>query len=298
MSVDLPSPLSVPPPPPAPASAPAPAPGPRRVVVRAEKAWSLPNLREVWHYRELFWVLAVRDIKVRYKQTVLGVAWAILQPFATMVVFTTLSRLGKLSTDGARPEVFYYSGMLPWLLFANAFTNAGNGLVGSQHLVTKVYFPRLILPVAAMVSAFLDFAIAFLMLLAIMLFYGIAPARELIFLPLFVALGCATAVAFGIWLAALNVQFRDVRYAAPFLTQLWFFCTPVLYSSSAIGASWKRTLFALNPMSGVVDGFRWCVLGRPAPSPSLALSSLVIALVFVTGLLYFRRVERTLADRL
>jgi homopolymeric O-antigen transport system permease protein len=271
---------------------------PRRVVVRAERAWSLPDLREAWHYRELFWVLAMRDVKVRYKQTVLGIAWAILQPFTTMVVFSVISRLGKLSTDGAQPEVFYYSGMLPWLLFANSFTNAGNSLVGSQHLVTKVYFPRLVIPLASMVSALLDFAISFAMLLAIMAFYRMAPAPEIVALPLFVALGFATALAFGLWLAALNVQFRDVRYAAPFLTQLWFFCTPVLYSSSSVGASWKRTLFALNPMAAVVDGFRWCVLGRPTPAPTLALSTLVVGLVFVSGLYYFRRVERTLADRM
>jgi lipopolysaccharide transport system permease protein len=274
------------------------APAPRRVVVRAQKRWQLPDLREAWHYRELFWVLAARDIKVRYKQTVLGVAWAILQPLATMIVFTLIAKLGSLSTDGVVPQIFYYAGMLPWLLFANSFTSAGSSLVSSQNLVTKVYFPRIIIPVASVITSIIDFGISFVVLIVMMVVYRAPFPPQMVLLPIFVLFASATAVAFGLWLAALNVLFRDVRYAAPFITQLWFFSTPVLYSSNAVRAGWKRVLLGLNPMSGVVDGFRWCVLGRSTPGASVAVPAIVTAVALVTGLLVFRRVERTLADTL
>jgi lipopolysaccharide transport system permease protein len=271
----------------------------RRVLVRAERRWRLPDLAAVWQYRELFWVLALRDIRVRYKQTVLGVAWAIVQPLCTMIVFTMISHFARIATDGVRPEVFYYCGLLPWLLFANSMTSAGNSLLGSQHLVTKVYFPRVILPVASVVTALLDFTIAFVVLLAMMLFYGVTPAPQIVFLPLFVALACVTALGFGLWLSALSTQFRDVRHMAPFLTQLWLFCTPVLYPSSAVGGGWKKVLLDLNPMSAIVDGFRWCVLGRSAPGlPALVSSIATIVVVLGSSLYYFQRVDRTLADRI
>jgi lipopolysaccharide transport system permease protein len=271
---------------------------PRTVIIRAHTGWRLPDMVEAWHYRELFWVLAQRDIKVRYKQTVLGIAWAVVQPLFTMVVFSMISRFGGISTDGVRPEVFYYCGMLPWLLFANSLTSAGNSLVGSQNLITKVYFPRLIIPVASAITALIDFAIAFVVLLGIMFFYGVAPASQIVFLPVFVALAFLAAVGFGFWLSALNVQFRDVRHVAPFVTQAWLFCTPVLYSSTSVHGRWRVALLDFNPMSGVVEGMRWCVLGRPAPGPELAMSTASILVVLVTSLFYFHSVERTLADRL
>ena len=268
------------------------------IIVRASKGWRLPDLSELWHYRELFLVLALRDLKIRYKQTVLGAAWAIVQPLLTMVVFTMISRLGHISTDGVRPQVFYYCGMLPWLLFANSLSTAGNSLLGSQYLITKVYFPRLIVPIASVITALIDFAVAFVVLLGLMAAYRVMPAPQIVLLPVFVAMAFLAALAFGIWLSALSVQFRDVRHVAPFVIQLWLFCTPVLYTSSSVQGGLKIALLALNPLSGVVEGTRWCVLGRPTPGPMLILSAVEIAVVLVTALYYFRRIERTLADRL
>jgi lipopolysaccharide transport system permease protein len=278
---------------------PLPAPPLRRVLVRAERRWRLPDLAAAWQYRELFWVMALRDIKVRYKQTVLGVAWAIVQPLGAMLVFAAISRFARIATDGVRPEVFYYCGLSAWLLFANAMTSAGNSLVASQHLITKVYFPRLIIPVAPVVTALLDFTIAFLVLLALMLFYGVTPGPQIALVPVFVALASATALGFGLWLSALSTRFRDVRHIAPFATQLWLFCTPVLYPSSAVGGGWKKVLLDLNPMSAIVEGFRWCVLGGSPPAPSaLGLAVVTIAAVLGSSLYFFQRVERTLADRI
>src|SRR6266498_2957724 len=288
MSVNLASPPTLPPVPPL-----------RRVLVRAERRWRLPDLAAVWQYRELFWVLALRDIRVRYKQTVLGVAWAIVQPLFTMIVFTTISRFARIPTDGVRPEIFYYCGLTAWLLFANSMTSAGNSLLGSQHLITKVYFPRVVLPIASVVTALLDFAIAFVVLLAMMLFYGVTPPPQIALLPVFVGLAGATAIGFGLWLSALSTQFRDVRHIAPFITQLWLFCTPVLYPSSAVGGGWKKVVLDLNPMSAVVDGFRWCVLGTVPPARSaLVVALATIVVVLGSSLYYFQRVERMLADRI
>ena len=270
----------------------------RTVIIRAERRWRLPDFLELRLYRELFWVLALRDVKVRYKQTVLGAAWAVFQPLVTMVVFTLISRVGKFSTGGVRPEVFYYCGMLPWLLFANSLSSAGNSLVGSQHLISKVYFPRLVLPVASVMTALIDFAIAFVVLLLLMLLYRVPPAPQIVLLPAFVGLASLAALAFGLWLCALNAQFRDVRHVAPFLTQLWLFATPVLYSSTAVGRGWKHALLVLNPMSAIVEGVRWCVLGEPAPGRGLGVCVAIIVVVLAGALLYFDRVQRTLADRL
>jgi lipopolysaccharide transport system permease protein len=269
-----------------------------RFIVRPGKGWQSLDLKEVWSYRELFWVFALRDIKIRYKETFLGVAWAVIQPLFTMIVFTTIAHLGSIPTDGAPAPVFYYCGMLPWFLFANSPTSAGYSLLATERLITKVYFPRLIMPIASVVTALVDFGISFVLLLAMMAWFRIAPGPQIVLLPFFVGLAFLAALAFGFWLSALNAQFRDVRHVIPFLIQFWLFCTPVLYPSSVVRAPWKRALLGINPMSGVVDGFRWCVLGRPTPGPTLAVSALVIIAVFASSLFYFRRVERTLVDRL
>jgi lipopolysaccharide transport system permease protein len=188
--------------------------------------------------------------------------------------------------------------MLPWLLFANSLTSAGSSLIGGQHLITKVYFPRLVVPAASVITALIDFAIASVVLMAIMLFFRVAPAPQIVLLPVFVVLASAAALGCGLWLSALNVQFRDVRHVVPFLMQVWLFCSPVLYSSTSVQGGWKRALLGLNPISGAIDGVRWCVLGRPAPGPMLALSTATTVVVLLTSLFYFQRVERTLADRL
>jgi lipopolysaccharide transport system permease protein len=271
---------------------------PPRLIVRPRKGWQPLDLTELWSYRELFLVLALRDLKVRYKQTLMGIAWAVIQPFFTMIIFTMIARFASIPTDGAPPPIFYYCGMLPWFLFANSLSSAGNSLIGSQHLITKVYFPRLIVPVASVLTALVDFGIAFLLLLGMMAWFRLAPGPQIVFLPLVVVLALLAAVAFGLWLSALNAQFRDVRHVMPFLIQFWLFCTPVLYPSSVVHAPWKRALIGLNPLSGVIDAFRWCVLGAPKPGATLAVSASVIVAVFLGSLFYFRRVERTLIDRL
>jgi lipopolysaccharide transport system permease protein len=269
-----------------------------RFVVRPRKGWQPNELKELWSYRELFWVLASRDFKIRYKQTLLGGVWAVAQPLLTMVVFTVIARVGNLPTDSVPPPIFYYCGMLPWFLFANAVTAAGNSLLGNQHLISKVYFPRLIVPVASAMTTLVDFGVSFVLLGAMMFWYHVAPGSRIVLLPVAVALAFLAALAFGYWLSALSARFRDVRHAMPFLIQFWLFCTPVLYPSSVVKVPWKRALLGVNPMSGVVDLFRWCTVGGPAPGPMLGVSALVIVAVFLTSLAYFRRVERTLVDRL
>jgi lipopolysaccharide transport system permease protein len=255
------------------------------------------NLRDVWAYRELLYFLAWRDVKVRYKQTVLGVAWAILQPVMTMVVFSIFfGRFAKMPSDGVPYPVFTFVALLPWQLFAYALTESANSLVGSQNLITKVYFPRLIVPLAAVLAGLVDFAIAFVVLLGLMSYYRIVPTSAVVLLPLFVALALATALGVGLWLSSLNVKYRDVRYTIPFLTQFWLFATPVAYPASIVPERW-RPLLGLNPMAGVVDGFRWALLGKAeGPGPVLAVSVTVVAVMLVGGLMYFRQTERTFAD--
>lgn len=269
----------------------------RKVTLRPRRGWQPLDLAELWRYRGLLWILAMRDIKVRYKQTALGAAWAIIQPLFTMVVFTMISRLGRLSTDGIPAPLFYYAGMLPWLLFSNSINSAGNSLVGNQNLITKVYFPRLVIPIASVVTSLIDFAVAFVMLVGLMAWYRIAPGPQIILLPVFVLLAFTAALAVGLWFSALNVEFRDVRYVVPFMTQFWLFCTPVLYASSAVSTPWKRLFLGINPMSGVVEGFRWCTLGQPQLGPMLGISVGTIGVLLVGSLFYFRRVEQTFADR-
>ena len=255
------------------------------------------QLRDLWAYRELLYFLAWRDFKVRYKQTALGAAWAVIQPFFTMVVFSIFfGYLGKIPSDGIPYPVFAYSALLPWSLFAHALTESSNSLVNNQGLITKVYFPRLIIPIAPLFVGLVDFGIAFVVLLGLMLFYGILPGFALLAAPLFVLLALVTALAVGMWLSALNVQYRDVRYTIPFLTQLWLFATPVAYPSSLLPEPW-RSLYGLNPMAGVVEGFRWALLGQTtAPGPLLAVSTITVVLLLIGGLWYFNKMEQTFAD--
>ena len=267
------------------------------IIIRPSRGWVPLKLADLWAYRELLYFLVWRDVKVRYKQTVLGAAWAIIQPFLTMVVFSVVfGRLAKIPSDGLPYPVFAYCALLPWQLFAHALTESGNSLVASQNLITKVYFPRLVIPLAAVLGGLVDFAIAFLVLLAMMAYYGIAPTAAVATLPLFLLLAVATALGVGLWLSALNVQYRDVRYTIPFLTQFWLFATPVAYPASLVPEPW-RAVFGLNPMAGVVEGFRWALLGTAhAPGPMLAVSGAVVLALLVGGLYYFRRMEKTFAD--
>jgi len=255
------------------------------------------NLRAVWEYRELLYFLVWRDIKVRYKQTALGAAWAILQPVMTMVVFSVFfGRLAKMPSDGIPYPVFAFAALLPWQLFAYALSESGNSLISNQGLITKVYFPRLVIPISAVLAGLVDFGIAFVVLLVLMLFYGIMPTAAVLLLPLFIVFALATALAVGLWLSALNVKYRDVRYTIPFLTQIWMFATPVAYPSSLVPEPW-RALLGLNPMAGVVEGFRWALLGKATPpGPILIVSVVAVIAMLVGGLLYFRKTESTFAD--
>lgn len=267
------------------------------IVVRPRRRRLSIDLAGVWAYRELLWILAARDVKVRYKQTVLGAAWAILQPLLTMIVFSLVfGRLAGIPSDGVPYPLFSFCALLPWQLFATSLTQSGNSLVGNQNLITKVYFPRLLIPLSAMISPLVDFAIAFVVLVGLMFWYGHLPAAAALALPLYLVLALLTALAAGLWLSALNVEYRDIRYIIPFLIQFWMFVTPIAYPSSLVPDRW-RWVIALNPMTGVVDGFRWCLLGTPAPSGSLlAVSVAAVVVLLLGGLSYFGSMERTFAD--
>jgi lipopolysaccharide transport system permease protein len=267
------------------------------LVIRPSTGFLRLNLGEVWRYRELLYFLVWRDVKVRYKQTALGAAWAVIQPVMTMVVFSIFfGRLAKVPSDGIPYPIFAFTALLPWQLFAFALTDSSNSLVSNQNLITKVYFPRLVVPMASVLAGLVDFAIAFLVLLGLMWYYGIAPTAAIAVLPLLVMLAIVTALAVGLWLSTLNVKFRDVRYTIPFLTQLWMFATPVAYPSSLVPERW-RALYGLNPMAGVVEGFRWALLGKSGnPGALLWVSIAAVALMLVGGLFYFRRTEATFAD--
>jgi lipopolysaccharide transport system permease protein len=265
-------------------------------LIRPSRGWVALNLRDLWNYRELLYFLTWRDIKVRYKQTFLGAAWAVLQPFFTMVVFSIFfGQLAKVPSDGIPYPIFSYCALLPWSYFSGALDRASNSLVGSSHLITKVYFPRLAIPISAVTAGLVDFGIAFVVLLGMMIYYGFAPTMAALTLPLFLLLAVATALAVGLWLSALNVQYRDVRYTIPFLTQFWLFATPIAYSSSLVPEQW-RAWYGLNPMAGVVEGFRWALLGKEPPTSLLAVSAVVVVLLLIGGLYYFRRMEKTFAD--
>lgn len=255
------------------------------------------KIGELWEYRELLYFLVWRDIKVRYKQTALGAAWAIIQPLMTMIVFSIFfGKLGKLSSDGVPYPIFTFAALVPWTLFSNGLTQAANSLVGSSNLIKKVYFPRLIIPVASILAGVVDFALALVVLLILMAFYGITPTINIIFLPLFLALTIIAALSVSLWLSALNVEYRDVKYVIPFLSQIWLFATPIAYSGNLLSEPW-RTIYGLNPMVGVVEGFRWSLLGTNTP-PGLTTvaSTAACLLLLVTGAFYFRRMEKTFAD--
>lgn len=269
-------------------------------VLRIEpsKGWVSLKLSEVWEYRELLYFLVWRDIKVRYKQTVLGAAWAIIQPFFTMVVFSVFfGRLAKMPSDGIPYPIFSYAALVPWSFFSHGLTQASNSLVGGARLIRKVYFPRLTMPIATVLSGIVDFALAFIVLLGMMLAYDIVPTVNTLWLPLFLLLALITSLGTGLWFSAMNVQFRDVRYAVPFIAQFWMFATPIAYPSSLIENPLLRTLYGINPMAGVVEGFRWALLGTDtAPGPITIVSCLAALALLVSGAFYFRRMEKTFAD--
>lgn len=266
-------------------------------VIEPSRGVGRLRLGELWKYRELLYFLVWRDLKSRYKQTSLGVAWAVLQPFLTMVVFSVFfGRFAGVPSDGLPYPVFTFAALLPWQLFSYALTESGNSIVTNQELVTKVYFPRLLIPLSTVLAGVADFAIAFGVLLVLMAWYGIAPTAAVVFVPLLVILACATALAVGLWLAALNVRYRDVRYTLPFLTQFWLLATPIAYPISIVPEEW-RVLYALNPMVGVVEGFRWALLGSGENAAgALAVSTVVVVVLLGGGLVYFRRMERSFAD--
>ncbi|OGT28254.1 MAG: phosphate ABC transporter permease [Gammaproteobacteria bacterium RBG_16_66_13] len=270
-------------------------PAPTRIA--PSRGWASLNLGELWRFRELVYFLIWRDVKVRYKQTLLGVGWAILQPFLTMVVFSLFfGELAGLSSGGIPYPIFSFTALLPWQFFENGVTKAGQSLVMGRNLVTKVYFPRLAMPLAAVVAGLVDFALAGLVLVGLMAYYGARPTSAIWTLPLFLALALITALGVSFLLSALNVAYRDVGYLIPFLMRLWFFSTPIVYAASEVPEAY-RTLYALNPMVGVVEGFRWAALGLgDPPSAMVAVSTLAAAALLVVGALYFRRMERTFAD--
>jgi lipopolysaccharide transport system permease protein len=266
-------------------------------IVKPSKGWISLKLDELWEYRELLYFLTWRDVKVRYKQTVLGAAWAVIQPFFTMVVFSLFfGKLAKMPSDGMPYPIFAYAALVPWMFFANGLNNSSNSLVGSASLIKKVYFPRLLVPISSIIPGLVDFVLAFAVLLGMMFFYRIWPTVNIIWLPFLLLLAFITALGVGLWLSALNVQFRDVRYTVPFLTQFWLFASPIAYPSSLLSEPW-RTLYGINPMVGVVEGFRWALLGTDtAPGSMVVLSSLVALALLISGAFYFRRMEKTFAD--
>lgn len=272
---------------------------PQRVtILRPVRGWAALNLKELWIYRELIYFMTWKDLKVRYKQTLLGASWAILQPFLTMVVFSIFfGNLAKVPSDGVPYPIFSFTALLPWTLFSKALSDASRSLVQSSHMITKVYFPRLILPLASVLAGVVDFALALLVLFGMMIYYQVTPTTAVWTLPLFLLLALVTALGVGLWLSALNVMYRDIGYILPFLTQFWLFITPIAYPASMVPEKW-RLLYALNPMTGVVEGFRWALLGTQQANSGmmLAISTLIAVVVLVSGLFYFRRMERLFAD--
>ena len=265
--------------------------------IEPSKGWISLGLKDLWQYRELLFFLTWRDIKVRYKQTALGAAWAVIQPLFTMLVFTLFfGRLARVPSDGIPYPLFSYTALLPWQLFAYALTESSNSVVANERLITKVYFPRLFVPLASILAGLVDFVISFTLVIGMMVWYGVRPTWAVLTLPFFVIFTMATAFGVGLWLSALNVQYRDVRYTLTFIVQFWLIASPVAYSSTLVPARW-RPFYGLNPMAGVIEGFRWALLGKTqAPGAMLWVSVAVVAIVLVGGLYYYRRMEKTFAD--
>ena len=267
------------------------------IQLKPLKGWVSLGLREIAEYHELLYFLIWRDIKIRYKQTVMGASWAIIQPLFTMVVFSLFfGRLAKVPSDGIPYPLFSYAALVPWTFFANGLSLGSSSVVSGANLVTKVYFPRLVMPVATVLSGVVDFALAFTVLIGMMFYYGVIPTANILWLPLFFLLALVTSLGVSLWTSALNVQFRDVRFVLPFLTQFWLFATPIAYPSSLLSGTW-RTLYGINPMVGVVEGFRWALLGTDtSPGPIIVISSVTALLVLISGAYYFRDMEKNFAD--
>ncbi len=270
---------------------------PETIYIQPSTALAALNLRELWIYRELIFFMIWRDIKVRYKQTLLGAAWAVIQPVLTMLVFNFIfGTVAKVNTEGIPYPIFSYTALLPWGLFTGALNNASRSLTSNTNMITKIYFPRLVLPLSSVLGGLVDFAIAFVILVVMMIYYHVSPTGAIVWLPLFLLLTIVTALGVALWLSAINVQYRDVNYVLPFLTQFWLFLTPVAYSAKVISAKWQL-VYSLNPMAGVVNGFRWALLGtNSGPNLNMAISVLISLFILVTGLFYFRSMERTFAD--
>lgn len=266
------------------------------LVIRPASGWIAVNLRDLWSYRELLYFLIWRELKVRYKQTLLGAAWAVIQPFFMMVVFTLFfGNLAKVPSEGIPYPIFTYAALLPWTLFSESITRSGNSLVNNASLMQKVYFPRLIMPLSGVLSPLVDFAIALSILVGMMFYYGYLPTIRILWLVPFAILALLTALGVGLWLSAINVYYRDVGYTLPFLIQLWLFASPVVYSSNLVPQRFQA-IYGLNPMAGVIEGFRWAILGTKPPGTLLVVSVLMVLVLLVSGAFYFRRLEKTFAD--
>jgi lipopolysaccharide transport system permease protein len=267
------------------------------IRIEPSRGWVSLKLREVWEYRELLFFLVWRDIKVRYKQTALGATWVIIQPFFTMVVFTVIfGKIAKMPSDGLPYPIFSYAALVPWTFFANGLGKASSSIVGSSNLIKKIYFPRLCIPIASILSGIVDFMIAFLMLIGMMFYFNIMPTANIIWLPFLLLLALMTSLGVSLWFSAIQVRFRDVSFIVSFLTQIWLFATPIVYPSSLLPEPWK-TLYGINPMAGVVEGFRWALLStNTAPGPIIIVSSLAALLILISGSLFFRKMEKTFAD--
>lgn len=269
---------------------------PPTLIIRPPRKWMPIDLYELWAYRELIISFTLRDVKLRYKQTGLGITWAFIQPLLTMIIFTIIfGGLAKIPSEGVPYPVFVLAALLPWMLFAEGLTRSTTSMVANANIMTKVYFPRLIMPLSSIISPLVDFAISLVIFFAFMLYYGVVPTINIIFLPLFLLLALTTSLGVGLWLSALNVKYRDFQYTVPFIIQIWMFASPVVYSSSLVPES-MRVWYSLNPMVGVIEGFRWALLGTDIPNTMILVSVAVVAILLISGIFYFQRLEQYYAD--